>query len=242
MDDGKVKYQIGANIAAYRKRDGLTQASLAEKLNYSDKAVSKWERGLSLPDASLMLELCDLLQITVNDLLSGEVVSVENTKEASEKNLVELVKLKEASDKRLLTMEVVIGLLSTVFLFVMVGIAAWIMTIQDQAWIACVMIGFGFAQFLVAMFFALKIEQTAGYYECKACGHRYVPSYSQVVMAPHMARTRHMKCPVASRFPTESTQRDFIQKAAVADCRLFTSRLGGKRKKEKLWAKTVAIA
>ena len=60
MDDGKVKYQIGANIAAYRKRDGLTQATLAEKLNYSDKAVSKWERGESVPDVVKAPGICQL--------------------------------------------------------------------------------------------------------------------------------------------------------------------------------------
>ena len=69
MDDGKVKYQIGANIAAYRKRDGLTQAALAEKLNYSDKAVSKWERGESMPDVLTLIQLAEQFEISVNDLL-----------------------------------------------------------------------------------------------------------------------------------------------------------------------------
>ena len=62
MDDEKLKYQIGANIAAYRKQAGLTQAGLAEKLNYSDKAVSKWERGICLPDVSVYMALCEILQ------------------------------------------------------------------------------------------------------------------------------------------------------------------------------------
>lgn len=69
MDDEKVKQQIGANIAAYRKRAGLTQAGLAEKLNYSDKAVSKWERGESVPDVITLMQLADQFEITVNDLL-----------------------------------------------------------------------------------------------------------------------------------------------------------------------------
>lgn len=191
--------KIGRFIAEKRKERGWTQMQLAEKLMITDRAVSKWERGLSLPDASLMLELCGLLRITVNDLLCGEVVSMENNKEVSEKTMVELVKLKEASDKRLLTMEVVIGFLSSIFLLVMVGLASWIMTLQDQAWIAVVMITFGFLQFIVAMIFALRIEQVAGYYECAACGHRYVPSYKQVLMAPHMGRTRKMKCPACGK-------------------------------------------
>lgn len=69
MDDEKLKYQIGANIAAYRKQAGLTQAGLAEKLNYSDKAVSKWERGESVPDVLTLMQLASQFEITVNDLL-----------------------------------------------------------------------------------------------------------------------------------------------------------------------------
>lgn len=69
MDDEKLKLQIGANIAMYRKRAGLTQAGLAEKLNYSDKAVSKWERGESVPDVMTLMLLANQFDITVNDLL-----------------------------------------------------------------------------------------------------------------------------------------------------------------------------
>ena len=69
MDDEKLKYQIGANIAAYRKQAGLTQAGLAEKLNYSDKAISKWERGESVPDVLTLMQLANQFDITVNDLL-----------------------------------------------------------------------------------------------------------------------------------------------------------------------------
>ena len=69
MNDEKLKKQLGANIAAYRKRMGLTQAGLAEKLNYSDKAVSKWERAESVPDVLTLTQLAELFDVTVNDLL-----------------------------------------------------------------------------------------------------------------------------------------------------------------------------
>lgn len=69
MDDEKVKLQIGANIASYRKKAGLTQAGLAEKLNYSDKAVSKWERGESVPDVLTLMQISQLLGVRVNALL-----------------------------------------------------------------------------------------------------------------------------------------------------------------------------
>lgn len=69
MDSEQLKNQIGANIASYRKRSSLTQAGLAEKLNYSDKAVSKWERGESVPDVLTLVQLAEQFGITVNDLL-----------------------------------------------------------------------------------------------------------------------------------------------------------------------------
>ena len=69
MDGEILKVMIGSNIAAYRKRAGLTQAGLAEKLNYSDKAVSKWERGESIPDVLTLMQLAELFEISVNDLL-----------------------------------------------------------------------------------------------------------------------------------------------------------------------------
>lgn len=69
MNDEQLRVKLGGNIAAYRKRFGLTQAGLAEKLNYSDKAVSKWERGESLPDVHTLVQLAELFEVTVNDLL-----------------------------------------------------------------------------------------------------------------------------------------------------------------------------
>jgi len=69
MNDEKLKFQLGANIVTYRKRSGLTQAKLAERLNYSDKAVSKWERGESMPDVLTLVQLAELFNITVDDLL-----------------------------------------------------------------------------------------------------------------------------------------------------------------------------
>ncbi len=118
--------KIGRFIAERRKEQKLTQMQLAEKLGITDRAVSKWETGKSLPDASVMLELCGLLKITVNDLLSGEVVSMNNYNEKSEKNLLEMIKQKEQADKRLLSLEIVIGLMSVMFLFSMIFIAALI--------------------------------------------------------------------------------------------------------------------
>ena len=146
--------KIGKFIASKRKEQKMTQVQLAEKLGITDRAVSKWETGKSLPDASIMLQLCGYLKITVNDLLSGEVVSMENYNERTEKNLIEVIRQKEDADKRLLTIEIVIGLLSTVFMFTMIAVAS---LIQMQDSIRFLLIGIGIVQFLVAAMFALKI-------------------------------------------------------------------------------------
>ena len=83
--------KIGSFIAARRKDNGLTQSQLAEKLGITDKAISKWETGKSMPDLSLFNPLCDLLQITLNELLLGEFISDENLKEKSNQVLFEVV-------------------------------------------------------------------------------------------------------------------------------------------------------
>ena len=184
--------QIGKFIAERRKHAHLTQMQLAEKLGITDRAVSKWETGKALPDSSIMLELCGILGITVNDLLTGEVVSMENQNKEMEKKLLEMLKEKEERDRRLLTIEWVVGFLSCVVLFIPLVIAS---VIPMEEWIKCVLILSGFIPFLIGIFFAVKIEQVAGYYECKHCKHRYVPTFKAVTLAMHMGRTRYMRCP-----------------------------------------------
>ena len=184
--------KIGKFIAQCRKNAGLTQAQLAEQLNITDRAVSKWETGKSLPDASIMLALCQVLGISVNDLLSGEVITMDNYNQEVEKNLLEMVKQKQQADKRLLTAEVFIGITATVVLFTLILLAAFL---PMPTGVRIGLIVLGFAVFLAGCFYAVRIEQTAGYYECKECHHRYVPTYKAVVNAPHMGRTRKMRCP-----------------------------------------------
>ena len=114
MDDEKLKYQIGMNIAAYRKKAGLTQAGLAEKLNYSDKAVSKWERGESIPDVLTLMQLAELFDITVQDLLvdpnelPGNPGSLEKA----------MTQVSEKALKRKANKNVILGLSSTLVWFV----------------------------------------------------------------------------------------------------------------------------
>ena len=184
--------KIGKFIARCRKQNNLTQMQLAEKLGITDRAVSKWERGKSLPDAAIMLDLCALLNITVNDLLSGEVVVMKNYSDELEKTLLEMVKQKEESDKRLLFIEILVGVLCIIVMLALTAIAS---LCPMEEWLRITLILIGLFPLLVACPFMLKIEQTAGFYECKACKHRYVPTYKSVFIAPHINRTRYMKCP-----------------------------------------------
>ena len=114
MDDEKLKYQIGANIAAYRKRAGLTQAGLAEKLNYSDKAVSKWERGESVPDVLTLMQLAAQFDITVNDLLV-DPVALPGNPGTLEKAMTQV---SEKALKRKANKNVILALSSTLVWFV----------------------------------------------------------------------------------------------------------------------------
>ena len=184
--------KIGKFIADCRKKTNLTQMQLAEKLNITDRAISKWETGKSLPDSSIMLELCDILGISVNDLLCGEIVTMANYNKELENNLLEIIKQKEQADKRLLSIEVFIGITAIIVLFALIFVAAFI---QMETWLRISLIAFGFILFLAGCFYALRIEQVAGYYECEHCKHRYVPTYKAVNMAMHMGRTRYMRCP-----------------------------------------------
>lgn len=188
--------KIGRFIAQCRKNVNLTQMQLAERLGITDRAVSKWETGKTMPDSSAMLELCGILKITVNDLLNGEVVSMDNYNKEMESKLLEMIREKEKADKRLLAVEVVIGITATIILFALVLIGAFV---QMETWLRVALIVFGFVLFLTGCFYAVRIEQVAGYYQCKECGHKYVPTYMAVNMAPHMGRTRHMKCPACGK-------------------------------------------
>ena len=184
--------KIGTFIARCRKQQGLTQMQLAERLSITDRAVSKWETGRSMPDSSIMLDLCRELHITVNDLLNGEVITVENYNEASEQLLLELAQQKEKADKNLLSLEILIGIFSMIILFGFVFTAAFV---SMEEWLRICLIVVGFVIAMVGIVYALKIEQTAGYYECARCHHRYVPTFSSVLWAPHVNRTRYMRCP-----------------------------------------------
>lgn len=179
--------KIGKFIAECRKVKGYTQASLAEQLHITNKAVSKWECGHSLPDAAIMLDLCKLLDITVTELLEGEKGMKRN-----EELLLQMVKEKQEADKHLLRMEILAGIMASIPFIVgcIMGLC-----IPMEEWQKAIIVLSSMVPLLIAIPFLLRVEQIAGYYECQRCHHRYVPKYKSVFAAMHIGRARYMKCP-----------------------------------------------
>lgn len=187
------------NLIAYcRKEKGLTQAALAEQLGVSDRAVSKWETGRALPDADNMLELSGILGVTVDELLKGEKTDEGGFDQMAETiNKINTKQQDAENNKSMLQLEVVIGVIGTVAFLAFVFIAAFVPDLK--MWIRLIIIIFGAILFAVSMYYAIKIEREVGYYECPDCGHRYVPGFAAFINAPHMGRTRKMKCPQCGR-------------------------------------------
>ena len=117
-----------------------------------------------------------------------------------------MIKEKEKTDKRLLRIEVVLAIFSLIILLVPIFVGAYA---PMEDWQRTVCIFSGFIPAIVGFLFALRIEQTAGYYECKHCSHKYVPTYKAVVSAPHMGSTRYMRCPECKK---KSWQKKVISK------------------------------
>ena len=184
--------KIGKFITTCRKAQGMTQANLAEKLGITDRAVSKWETGKSLPDAGIMLELCELLKINVNELLSGEKIMMESYNRAAEKNLLIMKRELEEQNRLMLKIEYLISFPAVAAGLIMCAVAAYA---SVPAWAKAVLIVSALVMILAVGIIAIGIEQKAGYYECGECGCRYMPRYWQTFLAPHMGRTRYMKCP-----------------------------------------------
>ncbi len=183
--------KIGKFIAECRRNKNLTQLQLAEKLNITDKAVSKWERGIALPDTSIMLELCDILSINVNELLRGEK-SMQNDKQTNEQLLLDMAKELELKNKTVWKSMWVIMIVSLIAMFAGILIAAFMM--PEGVWQALTILGLCIV-FLIPCFYALKLEVSVGAYKCKNCGYEIVPTYSEALRAMHRGTTRYLKCP-----------------------------------------------
>ena len=188
--------KIGKFIAECRKQKNLTQMQLAEKLGITDKAISKWERSIAMPDTSIMLELCDILGISVNELLSGEKISMENNNQKNEQLLLDMAKELEKKNKTIWNAMWIIMTVSILGLIGGLAIIAFFM--PEGPWMLVAIISLCVV-FLIPCFYALKLEVSVGAYKCQNCGYEIVPTYKEVMMAMHRGFTRHLMCPKCNK-------------------------------------------
>jgi transcriptional regulator with XRE-family HTH domain/DNA-directed RNA polymerase subunit RPC12/RpoP len=165
---------------------------LAEKLNITDRAISKWENGKAMPDSSIMLDLCNELKISVNELLSGEMLEMKDYDKKTKELLIEMAKKEELNNKRLMRAMYVIVIMSVVALVSIVCLAQYFVVNTVLKNTICVI---ATIVALATMYYGLKLEVDAGYYECKKCHHKFVPTYKEVLWSTHIGTTRHLKCP-----------------------------------------------
>ena len=188
--------KIGKFIAERRKKASLTQMQLAERLGITDRAVSKWETGKAMPDTAIMLELCDILGISVNELLSGEKINMENDNQKKEQLLLDMAKELEKKNKKIWSSMWAILIVSMTALFAGLLIAAFL--IPEGIWQLVTIVGICIV-FLIPCFYALNLEISVGAYKCKNCGHEIVPTYSEALWAMHSGTTRYLKCPKCNK-------------------------------------------
>lgn len=183
--------KIGKFIAEERKIRNYTQRELAEILGISDKTISKWECGNGFPEVSLLLPLCSALEITVNELLSGERLQEIDYKKKAEENMVNLVKEAQESKKKIILSAMVAGLvvIAAVPLFVLSG------AFQMEAWLRFVLISIGICVIVLGIMIACILDREAGAFECPECNYRFVPDMRAYIMGPHTITKRKLKCP-----------------------------------------------
>ena len=182
--------KIGKFIADTRRENNLTQQQLADALSISNKTVSKWECGKGLPEVSLMLPLCEKLQISVNYLLTGARVSETDYKNKAEENMMDLMKENE-ENKRKMALSVICGLITIIAVCSLIVIASYI-EMPIAARIAVIVFAIITASFGIGA--AAVLEVKAGYYECPNCKSLFVPTVSEFVKGYNTLTKRKLTC------------------------------------------------
>ncbi len=183
--------KIGKFIADERKRKGYTQKQLSEKLEISDKTISKWERGNGFPEVSLLLPLCNELEISVNELLSGERLSEEEYQKKAEENMTDLVREAQESRKKIL-LAIMVAMLTLVAAMTLFLLSE---TLEMENWTRILLIVIGLLVLCGGITIACVLEREAGAYECPECHQRFVPDMKSYLMGPHTIMKRKLVCP-----------------------------------------------
>ena len=183
--------KIGCFIASERKAKKLTQEKLAEKIFVSEKTISKWENGNGVPDTNSLVKLCEVFNVSINELLCGERF-VEDNKERNEELLLSMAKDLELKDRTIWKSMWVIMIFSITALLLTCLAAAYL--VASETW-KLILVIFACCFFLIPCFYALKLEVSIGAYKCKKCGHEIVPTYKEALNSMHRGTTRYLKCP-----------------------------------------------
>lgn len=191
MDQSKT----GKFIAQARRAKGLTQRQLADKLAISDKTISKWECGKGLPEVSLMLPLCEILQITVNDLLSGERVAEGDYQKKAEENMMDLIR-ENAENKERITLSIICGFITVIAVCSLVMLASYL---ELPVAVRILLLVFAVLTAIIGIGAAARLEVKAGYYECPHCGTLFVPTMTDYVKGWHTLTRRRLTCPVCGK-------------------------------------------
>ena len=185
--------KIGKFISDERKAKGYTQKQLSELLEISDKTISKWECGNGFPEASLLLPLCNELEITVNELLTGERISQQNYKKKAEENMVNMIREKEENKQKIL-LTTIIGIISTIT-FVTLLLVVCFYTDVITLPIKIVLMIIALSVFGVGLYVAMWGDRKIGYFKCRNCNELFTPTFMQYNMGMHLLSTRYLKCP-----------------------------------------------
>lgn len=185
--------KIGKFLSDERKAKGYTQKQLSELLGISDKTISKWECGNGFPEASLLLPLCNELEITVNELLTGERISQQNYKKKAEENMVNMIREKEENKQKIL-LTTMIGVISTIT-FVTLLLVVCFYTDVIILPIKIVLMMIAISVFGAGLYVAMWGDRKIGYFKCRNCNELFTPTFMQYNMGMHLLSTRYLKCP-----------------------------------------------
>lgn len=183
--------KVGKFISTNRKLKHMTQRELADILGISDKTISKWETGNGLPEVSLMLPLCEALDISVNELLSGEKLSIINYQEKAEDNMLSLLKENEANRKRLF--QTIVSIVTTIIASVSLIMMASFLNLNII--IRIFLISIALIIIILSIISIILTDSKTGYYECSSCHHQFMPTIHEYVKGYHTFTKRYLRCP-----------------------------------------------
>lgn len=183
--------KTGEFIAQLRKEKGMTQRELAERLMISDRTISKWECGNGFPEISLMLPLCEILGVSVNELLSGKRLPSGEYQKHAEVNIMSLMQERRES-KRNVGLSIFIVLVTFLAGFTLIWLSG---SLEMETWLRVLLVVIGFISLLGGITVAVVLEVTSGAFECQKCKKRFMPTLGAYIAGAHTPTKRWLKCP-----------------------------------------------